>query len=287
MAPVLDYGACDRLRRLTFLVTVARLKGLRSVQLNEVITDSCPFALMEFISLAGMDVRPWKGDANPPQLQLDDQCPYPDLGTVERNLPGELGVAPPEFLEEWLATYASIRPSAEVQRAVTAAGVTRETLGVHVRRTDKVRAMPGRHERTVQEQRREEAQMERMTRERLARGGIRNAYVASDSAAGKEDWTGRLAALGLPVIAHGSQYTEGRRRHTGGLDFFVDLFALSQCGAMVVTRMSGVGLAARYIGGVNDVSRARRPREPEAVRQLRLRVLALARRLRVHTFGGR
>lgn len=285
LQPVLDHGACDRLRRLTFYVTIARLRSRHSVLLHEPLSSSCPFRLADYLAIEGIAFAPT--DSVPAQPLLSEASPYPDLRSVNDNMPADLGVTAEQFLEEWIATYARIRPSREVQDAIVLAGISRSTIGVHVRRTDKVRARPGRHERTSGEQRREERSMDRMTRGRIARGGIRNAFVASDSEEGKREWTERLRVMGLPVLEHRTFFDGAQFRHTSGFDYFVDLFALSQCGALVVGRTSGVGLAARYIGGISDVTRPPRPRLPESVRQVQIGFFALARRLAGRTFGVR
>ncbi|MES2176650.1 MAG: hypothetical protein V4550_02200 [Gemmatimonadota bacterium] len=244
-----DHGLCDRLRAVTYFMAVARLSGDALLELHEPPSKHCPYRMCDSIEFDGLELRPFEGTPPAGSRSLTPHA-SPALDSAQKHLPAGLDVTAVDFLHHWIDSYTLIQPKPAVRALLDALPVSRRTLGVHVRRTDKVREWPSRYELSPQESARGDQAMEQHVRRKVSSGAIDSVFIASDSAEGRHDWMERLSTLGVPVFVHDAAFHPDRLRQTDATDFFVDLFALSRCGAIVGNVCSGVGFSARYIGRI-------------------------------------
>ena len=235
------------------------LRNHRARDWSEPLSPYCPYSITEQITIDGVLLKQWS-DPPPPDSRQFPSLEDPGERSARQYNPPELNLPAHGFLDAWLSTFAVMRPVATVASLLDRLPVSRSTLGVHIRRTDKIRAYPGRSEVTSREGAQAERDLTELVRSRAEASRFRTAYLASDSAAGKAEWTERLQAMGLEVISHDAEFCTEQLRQTSANDFFVDLFSLARCGAIVGNARSGVVTTAGRMGMIEDVSMAARVR---------------------------
>jgi len=245
-----ESGFCDRLRQVTFCIAVAGLRGDRTLHMRERLTPQGPFSFVDVCEVDGFEVRPWSPDAGGAAIAMGLDC-HPDLASARRYRPRDLDVDDARLLQLWLEAYGKLRPRPSLRAKVDALEIGAGCIGVHLRWTDKVNAATHRKSWEIYpgERASVERALSRLVRRRARGLTAAEVFIAADDCGAKEDWTRRLAAEGIRVVAHEAKFRPDALRQTSGEDFIVDLFALARCGAIVGTTPSYVVRTADWIRG--------------------------------------
>ena len=245
-------GFCDRLRQITFCITIADLKKDYKLYFKEPNTIQCPFSFLDVCDVEGFETDFWSPEIGPAGLSMVPWVRV-DLATVKQYKPVDLQVTNSEFLERWLKAYKKVQPKAEVREKIDALNVGSDCLGVHLRFTDKVVAKPWAPDEMLQPRDVkpiEKALMKSIERE-AKKLSLAKIFVASDNQTAKKRWGKTLARKGYQVIVHDAHFDPEQLRQTSGPDFAVDLFTLARCRVIVGTTPSYVVRTAAWVNGTN------------------------------------
>ena len=242
-------GLSDLLRKITFCTAVGGLRNDRTLYIRQEYTAFSPYSFLDLCDIKGFNLKPWDTSLGPAEFKMAANALPFDLGGVKTYKPGDLTISDEEFLGLWARSYRLVCPKPHIKLRIDSLQVDEKCVGLHVRRTDKISKNPDHWQ--VHEQR--VFFLERKSRRAissvLSEHKTRKIFLACDNEQSKLYWTRQLAKKKYTVIANNALFDSSKFRQTSGEDFIVDLFALAQCGVIVMTLSSGVAEAAARING--------------------------------------
>jgi len=256
-----ETGFCDRLKLLTFYITVAQIRKDHSIYIKENRTPEGPFLFVDMCEIDGFKTLPWKENAGSDNLKIDygfEPNIKPSIGFVKRNKPADITLSNRSFLNLWIKSYSSIRPNQDIKNKINSLNITSECLGIHIRMTDKVVAdiknAPTPRTMTVGQI----AKINEIIREEIKNHVNRHKsptiFLASDDQDCKKEWLAYLKGQNYDVITSEAKFNKDSFRQTSGEDFIIDLFSLARCSRIICTVHSGVPISSSYINGSSRYS---------------------------------
>lgn len=251
-------GFCDRLVQISFCVTVARLRGERNLYIKSNKNDQCPYDFLDICLINGFSTSVWKefvAETAEWQMDYDTVTPNwnlyavsPDIEAVRIHKPSDIKISDDQFLTQWKYSYTLINPIGRISEVVCRLGIDCATVGLHIRRTDKIWEGKSRFHGSSVDSHEVECRTQTQILPFLT-GENRSVFIASDDEDSKKWWMDFLESKGIRVISHRAVFDKTRLRQTSADDFIVDLFGLSKCAHIVGSGESNVLRAASYIGG--------------------------------------
>jgi len=251
-------GFCDRLTQITFCITVAKLRGDKTLYIKANKTKHCPYDFVDVCLVNGFSVHSWSDNIMGSvewRMDYDTVTPnwlkcavFPDIDAARLHKPCDITISNCDFLDQWFQSYTLIVPKAHIAAKIEYLGLSDETLGLHIRRTDKIKnGISYFHGYRIGAE-----EKERRTKEKVLSCLIEpkgSVFLASDNEHSKEEWTFFLRDNRVRVISNAAIFFKERFRQTSAEDFIVDLFSLSKCKHIIGSGESSVIRAAAYIGG--------------------------------------
>lgn len=245
-------GFCDRLKYFAYCATVAELRGLKKIFLKDRLIDECPYTFIEMLQSQRLELEAWYEAVDDDGERLPRVCCIPSLLNAYRYKPDDLKVSTFRFYRVWKAQFEALVPVPDTLSRLDALGVDRDFLGLHIRRTDKIKAQASySHDLDASEV---DAMEDRTMAVVRRRATSRNVFLAADNLASRDYWVERLQHEGYKVSYNPMEFDSGKLRNTSGEDFLADLFGLARCGQVIATVRSGVPLVAAMLQGRSKIS---------------------------------
>lgn len=248
----LESGFCDKLKKITFCLTIARYKKIKTIKIFDRCTKENPFLfydlcriqnfkIVKLFNLKKNFIDPF--NFNEFNLQLDKK-------TCKNFKPKNIYISDSSFLKKWKKSYQFIKPKKKIEKKINKIINNKKlSLGLHSRLTDKFVSI-------------KEKLLELPYKDTITKGEydyILNLlpnfvrkykknfiYIASDSLAGKNEIIKKIILNCNKILINNSKFHIKKFRQTSGEDFIIDLFILSKC-SIIYSSGGGVPMTAKLL----------------------------------------
>jgi hypothetical protein len=249
-------GYCDKLKLLTFYVTIAQIRHEKILYIKEEKTLGGPFLFIDICEIDGLKLLQWNKNVTDSGLIIDncfEPTSKPSIKFVRLNKPKDLNITEQSFLLLWISAYQKIHPKTHIKQKIDSLNINNDCLGLHIRMTDKIvdkiHQAPASGTITSDQINRMNAILEKKISKLFRKNISRNIFLASDDQKWKEAWKIFLQKTGYHVITNNTRFNGSNFRQTSGEDFVIDLFSLAKCNYIIGTVYSGIPISAAYING--------------------------------------
>ena len=247
-------GICDRLRQVTFCAVIAELQSDFLLEIYESMTIEGPYSIAELLIIEGFKLR--KLEKRPENyLRLTPHNSRICISTVRTYRPKNPNLSDNDFLLRWKLIYSKLKPKVnllELYQKHSTHWMGRETIGVHVRLSDRLSKWPAQGAIT-------ENQYRKFLKKKIpwiiryAKANNYNVFLATDNLVSDEAVRGLLNDQ-VNLIEYRKRWATNGSRNTDGHTFLCDLFGLSKCKVIFCTTGGGVPYTAALIGGIDEQS---------------------------------
>jgi hypothetical protein len=246
-------GFCDKLKKITFCLTVARFKKIKFIKIFDKPTKENPFLFYDLCKIKNFKIIRLY------EISKDFIDPFNfnsfnlnfNYETCKNFKPNDIKISNHEFLSRWQESYKFIKPKNTIKIKIDKILKNKKiNLGLHIRLTDKLVTIKNKllelpYKDTV-------TKIEYNSYLNTLSNFIRNynnnnhIFIASDSYSHKTEVINVVKKYYNKVLINSSKFNIKKFRQTNGKDFLIDLFLLSRC-RVIYTTGGGVPVTAKLL----------------------------------------
>lgn len=248
----LESGFCDKLKKITFCLTIARYQKIKTIKIFDRCTKENPFLFYDLCRIQNCKIiKLLKIDKsfrdpfnfNEFNLQLNKE-------SCKDFKPNYINISDDDFLIKWKESYKLIKPKKKIENKIKKIIKNKKiNFGLHARLTDKLVSI-------------KEKLLELPYKDTITKieynyflnslpDFIRNykknyIYISSDSYFHKNEIIKKVKESYNKILINNSIFYLKKYRQTSGEDFLIDLFILSKC-SVIYSSGGGVPVAAKLL----------------------------------------
>jgi|TARA_B110000483_G_C18204864_1_gene547087 hypothetical protein len=250
-------GFCDRLRLITFVIALAKLKDKKNCNLKiyEKQTVESPYLFSSLCKVKNFKiVKVNKILKNDFSIKMNPYNSSLSIANAKKLNPFK-NLSPQVLFNTWKESYKLIEPNDNIKKKINNLKLPKDYISVHVRATDKLVNLITKLTEIPSKTTILESQLKffikNLHKDLENFSNSKNVYIACDNEKYKKIIISNLIKYHFKVYYNDIKFDTKKLRQTSGDDFAVDLFVLSKSKIIISSTGGGVPSTASNISKKN------------------------------------